>query len=237
MDCRGKKIIITGGSCGYGYGMAKKLKARGAKVWITGRREAELQKAAAELQVDYVVGDVGNGADWDRVFAAAGGVDVLINNAGAGIKIVPLTEYSDEDIERSITTNLTGALLGCRRAAQLMKEQKSGLIINISSICAHYGWPGFVAYTAAKAGLDMMSRSLYTELRPYHVRVTVVTPSWGNTNWGVAAGGQADTAELNAKKMSPDQMGDLIVNICETPDHLVFPEIMVQPIVQEVIPF
>jgi len=237
MNCKDLRIIITGGSSGYGYGMAKKLKAKGAKVLITGRREEELRIAATELQVDYVVADVGCGADWDKVFVGLDRVDVLINNAGAGVKIAPLVEFSDEEIERSIATNLTGVLLGCRRVAKLMKVQRSGLIINISSICAHYGWPGLVAYTAAKAGLDMMSRALYTELRTDNIRVTVVTPSWGSTNWNIAAGGMPDSPELNAQKMSSDQMGDLIVNICETPAHLVFPEIMVQPLVQEIIPF
>ena len=103
-----------------------------------------------------------------------------------------------------------------------MIPQKSGLIINISSVCAHYGWPGFTVYTAAKAGLDKMSRALYTELRPHHVRVTVVTPSWGDTNFNVAAGLPPPDADLAAQMMSSDQMGDLIVQLCEFHDHLVF---------------
>lgn len=238
MNCTGKTIIITGGSGGYGYGMAKKLHARGARVLITGRNEQKLRQAAAELGVEAVQADVTSGADWDRVFAAAGKrVDVLINNAGAGVKIAPLTDYGDEEIVQSIAVNLTGALLGCRRAAAVMIPQKSGLIINVSSVCAHYGWPGFTVYTAAKAGLDKMSRALYTELRPHQVRVTVVTPSWGDTNFGAAAGLPPPSADLAAQMMSPDQMGDLIVQLCEFHDHLVFPEIMVQPVVQEINPF
>ncbi|HQC52841.1 MAG TPA: SDR family oxidoreductase [Lentisphaeria bacterium] len=238
MNCTGKTIIITGGSSGYGYGMAKKLRARGARVLITGRNEQKLRQAAAEIGVEAVHADVTSSADWDRVFVAAGNrVDVLINNAGGGLKVAPLTDYSDEEIIQSIAINLTGALLGCRRAAAVMIPQKSGLIINISSVCAHYGWPGFAVYTAAKAGLDKMSRALYTELRPHNVRVTVVTPSWGDTNFNVAAGLPPPTADLAAQMMSSDQMGDLIVQLCEFHDHLVFPEIMVQPVVQEINPF
>ena len=238
MNCTGKTIIVTGGSSGYGYGMAKKLHARGARVLITGRHEQKLRQTAAELGAEAVPADVTSGADWDRVFAAAGNrVDILINNAGAGVKIAPLTDCSDEEIVQSIAVNLTGALLGCRRAAAAMIPRKSGLIINISSVCAHYGWPGFAVYTAAKAGLDKMSRALYTELRPHHVRVTVVTPSWGDTNFGAAAGLPPPAADLAAQMMSPDQMGDLIVQLCEFHDHLVFPEIMVQPLVQEINPF
>lgn len=237
MNCKGKNIIVTGGSEGYGYGMAKKLADRGAKVWIVGRTLEKLKKAASELGVNYVQGDVGNPADWDRIFTEVKTVDVLINNAGAGVKIAKLAESTDAEIERSISTNLTGVLLGCRRAAKAMSERKSGLIINISSVCSHYGWPGFVTYTAAKAGIDMASRALYTELRPAGVRVTVVTPSWGATNFSEAAGLGPNDPKVAGQMMSPDQMGDLIVQIVESPDNLVFPEIMVQPTVQEIIPF
>ncbi len=237
MNCKGKNIIVTGGSEGYGYGMAKKLAAGGANVWIVGRTLEKLKKAASELGVNYIQGDVGSASDWDRIFAEVKTVDVLVNNAGAGVKIAKLAECTDAEIERSISTNLTGVLLGCRRAAKAMTERKSGLIINISSVCSHYGWPGFVAYTAAKAGIDMASRALYTELRPAGVRVTVVTPSWGATNFSAAAGMGPNDPKLAEKMMSPDQMGDLIVQIVESPDNLVFPEIMVQPTVQEIIPF
>ncbi len=238
MNCQGKKIIVTGGSVGYGYGIAKKLKARGAEVIITGRRLEMLEKAAQELGVAFVQADVGKGEDWDRVFAAAGGkVDVLINNAGAAIKVKPLADFTDEEIEACISTNLTGVLLGCKRAAKVMIPQGSGLIINVSSVCAHYGWPNLVAYTAGKAGLDKMSRALYTELRPHNIRVTVLTPSWGNTDFSVAAGSGRKDSELQKKIMSPDQMGDLAVQICELPENLVMPEVMVQPVVQEIIPF
>ena len=106
MNCTGKTIIITGGSSGYGYGMAKKLRARGARVLITGRNEQKLRQAAAEIGVEAVHADVTSCADWDRVFAAAGNrVDVLINNAGGGLKVAPLTEYSDEEIIQSIAIN------------------------------------------------------------------------------------------------------------------------------------
>lgn len=237
MSCQGKKIIITGGATGYGYGDAKALKAAGAEVWIVGRRLDRLEKAASELGVKYVQADIVKGEDWDRIFQTSGGVDVLINNAGSGVKIEPLTRYSDAEILQSINGNLVGAILGCRRAAEIMEKQKSGLIINVTSVCSHYAWPGFACYTAAKAGLDMFSRALYTELRPHNVRVTVVTPSWGATEFGTAANLPPTEAELAKKMMQPEQMGKLIVFLCGFPEHLVFPEVMVQPTVQEIIPF
>ena len=237
MCIEGKKIIITGGATGYGYGDAKALKAAGGEVWIVGRRLERLRKAAEELGVRFIQGDITRGEDWDRIMETVGEVDILVNNAGIAVKVEPLLSFSDEEIFRSINGNLTGAILGCRRVAEKMVARKSGLIINVTSVCSHYGWPGFACYTAAKAGLDMFSRALYTELRPHNVRVTVLTPSWGATEFGIAANLPPTEKELAAKMMSPDQMGELVRYICDFPEHLEFPEIMVQPLVQEIIPF
>ncbi|MGF0036677.1 SDR family oxidoreductase [Victivallis vadensis] len=237
MSIEGKKIIITGGATGYGYGDARALKAAGGEVWIVGRRLERLRKAAEELGVRFIQGDITRGEDWDRIMETVGEVDILVNNAGIAVKVEPLLSFSDEEIFRSINGNLTGAILGCRRVAEKMVARKSGLIINVTSVCSHYGWPGFACYTAAKAGLDMFSRALYTELRPHNVRVTVLTPSWGATEFGIAANLPPTEKELAAKMMSPDQMGELVRYICDFPEHLEFPEIMVQPLVQEIIPF
>ena len=237
MSIEGKKIIITGGATGYGYGDARALKAAGGEVWIVGRRLERLRKAAEELGVRFIQGDITRGEDWDRIMETVGEVDILVNNAGIAVKVEPLLSFSDEEIFRSINGNLTGAILGCCRVAEKMVARKSGLIINVTSVCSHYGWPGFACYTAAKAGLDMFSRALYTELRPHNVRVTVLTPSWGATEFGIAANLPPTGKELAAKMMSPDQMGELVRYICDFPEHLEFPEIMVQPLVQEIIPF
>lgn len=237
MSIEGKKIIITGGATGYGYGDARALKAAGGEVWIVGRRLERLRKAAEELGVRFIQGDITRGEDWDRIMETVGEIDILVNNAGIAVKVEPLLSFSDEEIFRSINGNLTGAILGCRRVAEKMVARKSGLIINVTSVCSHYGWPGFACYTAAKAGLDMFSRALYTELRPHNVRVTVLTPSWGATEFGIAANLPPTEKELAAKMMSPDQMGELVRYICDFPEHLEFPEIMVQPLVQEIIPF
>lgn len=161
----------------------------------------------------------------------------MINNAGAAVKVVPLADQSDEQIAASLNINLLGATLGCRRAAKVMSAQKSGLIINVSSICANYGWPGFTPYSSAKAGLEMLTRTLYTELRPSGVRVTLVTPSWGDTEFVVASNRPPHDREKAKKMMSPDQMGELMVFLCGFHEHLEFPEIRVQPLIQEVVPF
>ena len=238
MDLKGKKALVTGGGSGYGKGIAQVLKAAGAKVWITGRNPEKLAQAAAELGVQAVCADAASGADWDRVLAAMDGIDILINNAGAGGHLVPVAEQSDEDIESTIRTNLIGVIMGCSRAAKIMCAQKSGSIINISSVCALYAWPGWSVYTAAKAGVAKFSHGLYTELRPYGVRVTCLTPSWGQTEFNRAAkiSGASEDPSLASKCTAPEELGTLVREILETPDHLAIPDVTIQPMVQDIQP-
>ncbi len=235
--------IVTGGSKGYGAGIAARLKARGARVWITGRDEAALNATAAQLGVQAVRADATVPADWDRLFAevlrVAGRVDILVNNAGAGLKIAPFEEQTDEAIAASVTLNLVAPMYGWRRAAPLMKKQGGGTIVNISSGCALHAWPGWGPYSGAKAGLNQASHCLYTELRAHGVRVATVTPYWGATDFVAAsgiAGHPAGDPAIRTKCMQPEEMGDLVVQTCELPAHLAIPDVTVQPLVQEIMP-
>ena len=193
---------------------------------------------AAELGVHAIPADVTSGADWDRVMREIGALDVLVNNAGSGGRIAPVVEQSDEEIIRTIETNLTGALLGCRRAAAVMMRRKRGTIINIASVCALYAWPAWSVYTAAKAGLAKFSHGLYTELRPWGIRVSCVYPSWGQTDFNHAAGirGAAEDPKLAARCISPEALGKLIRSILEQPDYLAVPDVTLQPVIQEISP-
>ena len=168
--------------------------------------------------------------------AQAGSVDILINNAGGGGTIQPVSEQTDDEIISAVNNNLTGTLLGCARAAKIMQQKKSGLIVNISSVCALYAWPAWSVYTAAKAGLSKFSRGLYTELRPYGVRVFCVTPSWGATGFNTAANLPSLTPEQRAKSIQPSELGKLILDLAELPDHLNITDITIQPLIQEINP-
>ena len=238
MQLKNAKVLITGGSDGYGRGIAAVRKKAGAEVWITGRNVEKLEKAAEELGVRTIQADASSGADWDRVMRETGELDVLVNNAGFGGKIVPVAEQTDEDIIRTIGTNLTGVVLGCRRAGAMMAKRKRGIIINISSVCALYAWPAWSVYTAAKAGVAKFSHGLYTELRPHGVRVSCVTPSWGQTGFNHAANisGASENPELAAKCIAPEELGNIVRSIIEQPDHLAVPDITVQPVIQDISP-
>ncbi len=238
MDVKGKIAIVTGGGSGYGLGIACALKNAGAKVYITGRTPAKLEAAAEANSLQAITADVSSGSDWDKVFQITGGVDILVNNAGSGGSITPVTEQDDAGIISTINTNLTGVILGCARAGKIMTVQKSGIIVNISSVCALYAWPSWSVYTAAKAGLSKFSHGLYTELRPYGVRVSCVTPSWGQTDFNKAANisGASEDAELAPKCISPADLGKLVLDIIETPDHLAIPDVTIQPVIQDINP-
>ncbi len=236
----GRVAVVTGGSRGYGAGIAESLKKRGAEVWITGRDEEVLKATAARLGVHAVRADVTVPADWDRLFddvlKEAGRLDILVNNAGAGVRIAPVAEQTDDEIFRSISVNLTGVILGCRRAAPVMKKQKSGTIINISSLCATEAWPGWSVYSAAKAGMVQFSKCLYAELREAGVRVTNVIPSWGATQFSQAS----DIPQLNEQQrrlsIQPADIGEIVAHICSLPSHLEVLDMTVLPMIQEIVP-
>ena len=240
VDLTGKTAIVTGGSKGYGYGIAGALKAKGAEVWITSRNEGELKKAGEELGVNYQVADVTKPGDWDSLIetisSKSNTIDILINNAGGGVSKEHLDSQTDDNIASSIALNLTGVIYGCKRVVPFMKKQQSGTIVNVSSVCAIEAWPGWSIYSAAKAGLSLFSKCLYLELQDFGVRVTNLVPSWGQSNFLGAVGLGERDAETEAKVTKPGELGDIIVQICELPAHLEISDITILPIVQKIMP-
>lgn len=235
-----KVAIITGGNGGYGAGIAEVFKNDGMEVYITGRNEEKLQATAERLGVYPIQADVQSSADWDRVFETvinrSGTVDYLINNAGGGVNKGHLSELSDEDIIACVNINLTGTILGSKRAAQIMKERQTGTIINISSVVALEAWPGWTVYSAAKGGLDQFTKCLYAELRPFGARATLVIPSWGQTDFMANANLPSQGEDIRTVATKPTELGELVLYCCKLPSHLWLQEAILWPTVQEVIP-
>ena len=233
---RNQIAIVTGGSRGFGAGIAQALVNAGARVWITGRSKTTLEAAAERIGASAFVADAADPAAWDRltseVMSQAGRLDILVNNAGEGVEICPASEQTDAAIVRSIASNLTGTLLGCSRAAAIMQKQGSGLIVNIGSACSTHAWPGWSVYSAAKAGVLQITRCLLTELRPHGVRVTSVLPSWGQTDFTASANLPPRAPEVLEKCIAPADLGNLIVDVAQMPAHLVTEEIKLWPMVQ-----
>jgi NAD(P)-dependent dehydrogenase (short-subunit alcohol dehydrogenase family) len=236
----GSVAVVTGASRGYGAGIAEVLAGEGARVWITARNKSDLEAVARRTGARAVAADVTRGEDWDGVIRivleAAGRLDILVNNAGGTVRAVPLVALADREIERDLALNLTGAILGSRRAAELMQRQKGGTIVNVSSVCAVEAWPQWAVYSAAKAGLLQFTKCLYAELRPHGARATCLVPSWGATGFSKAAGLPELDPATAEKCIQPLELGRVVADICALPKHLCLQELILWPLIQEVVP-
>ena len=186
-------VLVTGATSGYGLATAKKFKAEGDTVLIASRNAAKVEAAVKEYGFDkgYTL-DVTKFEEWvdlkEKIMAEYGRLDVLINNAGAGLKIAPTVEHTKETIDDIITLNLNSVIYAANVLAPIMIEQKDGVIINVSSICARHAWPAWTIYGCAKAGMLSFSKGLYCELQPYGIRVTCVMPGQASTGFQSGAG-------------------------------------------------
>jgi 3-oxoacyl-[acyl-carrier protein] reductase len=181
-----KVAIVTGASRGIGRSIAIALAAQGAKVVASARSVEALEKLTAEIKADggealAVVGDVAVEEDAknlvEQAVATYGRVDILINNAGI-TRDGLLLRMKSEDWDAVLDTNLKGAFLCIRAAAKFMSKQRSGRIINISSVVGEMGNAGQANYCASKAGLLGLTKSVARELSRRNVTVNAITPGF-----------------------------------------------------------
>lgn len=175
----GKVAVITGGNSGMGLETARQLAAAGAKVVITGRRQKNLDEAVKLIGHDAlgVQGDVGNLADLDKLFAAVkakhGHIDILFANAGLG-RLAPIGQVTEADFDLQFNTNVKGLFFTVQKALPLLKDGAS-VILN-ASIVATKGMPNFSVYSATKAAVRNLARTLTTDLKDRKIRVNAMSP-------------------------------------------------------------
>jgi len=191
MNLKNAVALVTGGSAGIGYSIAKTLAESGARVAITGRDKGRLEAAAKEIGALGVQADVSKEADVERtyseVLAKFGDLDILVNNAGVGV-FKPLVELELARFEAVFDTNVTGAMLMGREAAKIFIKRNRGNIINIASTAALRGAANGTAYYGSKFALRGMTECWRAELRKYNIRVMLVNPSEVLTNFAATAG-------------------------------------------------
>jgi len=175
----GKVAVVTGGNSGIGLATAKRFAAEGAKVVVTGRRQAELDKAVAEIGHGAigVQGDVSKLADLDRLYAtvkeAHGRIDVLFANAG-GATFAPLGAITEEQFDKEFGINVKGLLFSVQKALPLFTD--GGSIILNASIVSIKGMPAFSVYSATKAAVRSFARTWTVDLKDRKIRVNALSP-------------------------------------------------------------
>jgi NAD(P)-dependent dehydrogenase (short-subunit alcohol dehydrogenase family) len=183
-DLSGRVAVVAGGTTGLGRAMALGLAAAGADVVSSSRRPHEVESAASEIEALgrrslRVVSDVLDRASiqalHDAVIAAFGKVDILINAAGITSKF-PVLQAPEADWSRIIETNLTGTLRACQIFAATMSRAGYGRIINVASLGSFVAFRGVASYSASKAGVVSLTKTLAVELAPNGVNVNAIAP-------------------------------------------------------------
>jgi len=200
----GKIALITGGSAGIGLATAKQFVEEGAYVYITGRRQPELDAAVAAIgaNITGIQGDVTKLADLDRIYARIGKekgrLDIVFANAGGG-PMVPLGSITEEHYDNVFNVNVKAVVFTVQKALPLIPN--GGCIVLNASIVSIKGFPAFSIYSATKAAVRSFARTWTTDLKDRGIRVNAVSP------------GPVDTPLLNEAFSNPDDMKALASTI------------------------
>ena len=175
----GKVAVITGGSSGIGLATAQRFAAEGAYVYITGRRQSELDAAVKQIgaNITAVQGDVSNLADLDRLYEAVtqnhGRIDVVFANAGGG-EFLPLGAITEDHFDKIFNSNVKGLVFTVQKALPLIPD--GGSIILNASIAGSKGLEAFSVYSASKAAVRSFARGWTIDLKQRKIRVNAISP-------------------------------------------------------------
>lgn len=217
MNIKGKRVLITGGSSGIGFALAQALVAKGASVVVSGRREAALATAVAELgrtgaAVSSVAADVstpaGRDATLKHAISALGGLDILINNAG-GVRAGRLENTPEEELQAMIEVDLVAPILLTREALPTLRQSGDAMIVNVASGIALIGAPFYATYAATKAGLARFGEALRRELKGEGIHVLTAYP--GGTDTPMMQSNRAGP-ELGFSREPASAVADAIVD-------------------------
>jgi NADP-dependent 3-hydroxy acid dehydrogenase YdfG len=239
-----KVVVITGASSGLGEASARMLAGLGAHVVLGARRRERIEDLAAQLRGQghsamARVTDVTDAAQVQALVDAAvaehGRVDTIINNAG----LMPhslLERRKLEDWNRMIDVNIKGVLYGIAAVLPIMRERKSGHIINVSSVAGHKVRPGSAVYAATKHAVRVISEGLRMEVKPYNIRTTVISPGAVATELPDSIT-EPDVAR-NVRKLyelaiPADSFARAVVYAMSQPDDVDINEILFRPTAQE----
>ena len=202
----GRTVIVTGAASGFGEAMTRRFCAEGATVVAADVDRAGIDALAADLgdAVRPLRVDVSVSADVEamvRLALDAGGIDVLVNNAGFSHRSGPVWELEESEFERVFATNVKGVWLGVKHAVPHMIDAGGGVIINTASIGAVAPRPGVTVYNATKGAVTTMTRGLAVELARYGIRVNALNPVAADTNFMRGALGTDELPDANREAL------------------------------------
>lgn len=181
LDFDGRHAVVTGGAAGLGFAIAQRLLASGGRVTVWDRDPAAGAQAAQQLGCSFVAVDVTDEdavrAGVDATLAHAPRIDALVNSAGITGPNAKVWDYPLADWKQVMDVNLNGTFLCCRAVARVMRDADYGRIVNIASVAGKDGNPNASAYSASKAAVMALTKSLGKELADTGVRVNCVTPA------------------------------------------------------------
>jgi NADP-dependent 3-hydroxy acid dehydrogenase YdfG len=218
----GKTILVTGASAGIGRACALAMAREGANLVLTARREARLQELAAAVQqaggrAAWVAGDARDEQTAQRAVAAATGkfgrLDVLVNNAGAGI-YKNLVDTSSDEYQHLFDTNVRSTFLFTRHAVPVMLQQRSGTILMISSMAGLYGFPGEAVYCATKFAQVGFAQALDKELRTSGIKVGVICPGGVKTEFALGTG-RTEAGVAASSMLEPEDVAAAVLLACK----------------------
>ncbi len=190
-DLDEKVVVVTGGSRGIGLELARNFLAQGARVVICGRKEDNLKAAVEELnggeRLLAVAAHIAKEGDVENLFDTAvrqfGSLDILVNNVGMNLLTASVTDTDLPIWNKIMEGNLTGTFLCARKAARILRGNKQGKIVNISSIAGTRAVPAMGIYGIAKAGVEMITKVLASELAVFNIQVNAVAPGMVRTDF------------------------------------------------------
>ena len=238
-----KTILVTGATAGFGAAFARRFVRDGHRVIATGRRVERLEALAAELGPALLparldVTDLKAVADFVPSLPEEWrSIDVLVNNAGLALGLLPAWEASLEEWDRMIATNVSGLVHMTRAVLPQMVERNDGLIINLGSVAGDYSYPGGNVYGGTKAFVLQFSLNLRSDLAGLNVRVTNVEPGMvtGSEFSQVRFGGdEAKAAAVYAgtQSLTPDDIAETAAWLVSLPPHVNIDEVVVKPLAQ-----
>ncbi|EHY55200.1 hypothetical protein HRR83_005546 [Exophiala dermatitidis] len=208
----GKVAIVTGGGSGFGAGIAKKFTEEGAKVIITDLAQENGTKVAQSLGCEFQKADVTSRSNWEAVLQKAidqfGGVDIVVNNAGACYSNKPTETVTDDELDLCLRVNVGSVYLSSSvLLPYFLKNNRPGCFIQISSTAGIRPRPGLTWYNASKAAVSNATKTMAVEYAPKKIRFNAVCPVVGSTGMTHLFLGKPDTEENRKAFVSTIPMG------------------------------